>query len=103
MAALKSQTTITLYRGFHGTGAYVWSPYVTKLEAPRNHDRHGEQARLVEAHPMRQWHHVRSRDKHALLECAVVRSASLVNTGREGSDTGTLVGKHQRPQKSPRR
>ncbi len=30
---LKSQPLITLYRGFQGSGAYVWSPFVTKLEA----------------------------------------------------------------------
>ncbi|KAL1971165.1 hypothetical protein VTN77DRAFT_116 [Rasamsonia byssochlamydoides] len=33
MAALKSQPSITLYRGFPGSGTYVWSPFVTKLEA----------------------------------------------------------------------
>ena len=30
---IKSELEITLYRGFEGTGAYVWSPFVTKLEA----------------------------------------------------------------------
>ncbi len=30
---LKPQPNITLYRGFQGSGAYVWSPFVTKLEA----------------------------------------------------------------------
>ena len=29
----KAQPNITLYRGFQGSGAYVWSPFVTKLEA----------------------------------------------------------------------
>jgi len=33
MASLKSQLNITLYRGFLDSGAYVWSPFVTKLEA----------------------------------------------------------------------
>lgn len=30
---LKSPLDITLYRGFQGSGKYVWSPFVTKLEA----------------------------------------------------------------------
>jgi len=30
---LKPQLNFTLYRGFTGSGAYVWSPFVTKLEA----------------------------------------------------------------------
>jgi hypothetical protein len=33
MAALKTQPTVVLYRGLPGTGQYVWSPFVTKLEA----------------------------------------------------------------------
>ncbi|KAL9101268.1 MAG: hypothetical protein Q9187_009264, partial [Circinaria calcarea] len=28
-----AQPSITVYRGFQGSGAYVWSPFVTKLEA----------------------------------------------------------------------
>jgi Glutathione S-transferase N-terminal domain len=31
--AHKPTTGITLYRGFQGSGAYVWSPFVNKLEA----------------------------------------------------------------------
>ena len=30
---LKPQLNITLYRGFQGSGIYVWSPFVNKLEA----------------------------------------------------------------------
>jgi hypothetical protein len=30
---LKSPPAITLYRGFKGSGVYVWSPFVNKLEA----------------------------------------------------------------------
>jgi hypothetical protein len=30
---LESQPDITLYRGIQGSGAYTWSPFVTKLEA----------------------------------------------------------------------
>lgn len=30
---LKNQLRIIIYRGFQGSGAYVWSPFVTKLEA----------------------------------------------------------------------
>jgi hypothetical protein len=30
---LKNHPSITLYRGFKGSGAYVWSPFVNKLEA----------------------------------------------------------------------
>lgn len=30
---LKAQPNITIFRGFQGSGAYVWSPFVTKLEA----------------------------------------------------------------------
>jgi hypothetical protein len=33
MASHESQPDITLYRGFRGSGAYTWSPFVTKLEA----------------------------------------------------------------------
>lgn len=33
MAAFKPQPTITVYRGFPFKSAYVWSPFVTKLEA----------------------------------------------------------------------
>jgi hypothetical protein len=29
----KLRPSITLYRGFHGSGTYIWSPFVTKLEA----------------------------------------------------------------------
>jgi hypothetical protein len=30
---LNPRRTLTVYRGFPGTGIYVWSPFVTKLEA----------------------------------------------------------------------
>jgi hypothetical protein len=30
---LKAQPNITLFSGFQGSGAYVWSPFVIKLEA----------------------------------------------------------------------
>lgn len=30
---LKNQLRIIIYRGFQGSGAYVWLPFVTKLEA----------------------------------------------------------------------
>jgi hypothetical protein len=30
---LTPRRTLTVYRGFPGTGIYVWSPFVTKLEA----------------------------------------------------------------------
>jgi hypothetical protein len=33
VSAPKSHPTITVYRGFKGTGHYVWSPFVNKLEA----------------------------------------------------------------------
>lgn len=33
MAVQDTQTSITIYRGFQETGAYVWSPFVNKLEA----------------------------------------------------------------------
>ena len=33
VSQLRAQPVITLYRGFQGSGAYVWSPFVTKLEA----------------------------------------------------------------------
>ncbi|KZF20523.1 hypothetical protein L228DRAFT_222567 [Xylona heveae TC161] len=33
MAGVKPQASITLYRGWTGSGYYVWSPFVTKLEA----------------------------------------------------------------------
>lgn len=32
-SSLKSQLNTTVYRGSQGSGAYVWSPFVTKLEA----------------------------------------------------------------------
>lgn len=32
-APLVLPLSITLYRGFEGTGKYIWSPFVTKLEA----------------------------------------------------------------------
>lgn len=32
-AHLKTQPNVTLYRGFQGSAVYVWSPFVTKLEA----------------------------------------------------------------------
>ncbi|KAK9550928.1 hypothetical protein V6000_009959 [Aspergillus fumigatus] len=31
--ATKSSPIITIFRGFPETGCYVWSPFVTKLEA----------------------------------------------------------------------
>lgn len=33
MSSLKKLTSITLFRGFKDAGIFVWSPYVTKLEA----------------------------------------------------------------------
>ncbi|KAI1200138.1 hypothetical protein F5X97DRAFT_101598 [Nemania serpens] len=33
MSSLRTPLTITVYRGFKDVGAFVWSPFVTKLEA----------------------------------------------------------------------
>ena len=33
VSQFKPQLNLTLYRGFQGSSTYVWSPFVTKLEA----------------------------------------------------------------------